>query len=311
MEPSMRRRPERPRGWLLGTVLVLVLAFIVVIGLFFVFSSLSPLFVGKCVAVVEISEPLTIEGVPPSLFSVGSPGSEQIATTIEGLDKREDVGAVLIVFNSPGGSIVATREIYAAVKGLDKPSVSYFRETAASGAYYVASGTDYIISDPDAITGSIGVIATFTEMSGLLEKLGVNVTEITSGQYKDMGSSFRNMTPEERTMLQELVDEVYREFRDTVVENRRGRLDMAKFDEVADGRILTGRQAERVGLVDETGSKKDAIMKAAELANISAASAGEVRLCPVSTMAEEGGLFSVESLMRGLQASSGFSLDYR
>lgn len=311
MEPSFKKRPERPRGLLMGTAIVLILAFIAVLALFFVFSSLSPLFVGKCVAVVDINTELTVEGTPPSLLDVGSPGSEQIAYAIESLDKREDVGAVLLVFNSPGGSIVATREVYDAVKGLSKPKVSYFREMAASGAYYVASGSDYIISDPNAITGSIGVVATVADMSGLLEKLGVNVTEIKSGAHKDMGSSFRNMTPEEQAIMQGIVDEVYQEFRSVVLENRQGRLDLAKFDEVSDARILTGRQAARIGLVDQTGTKKDAILKAAELANMSAISVEDVRLCPVSTMSQDGGLLSVEGIVRSLQAKSGFSLSYR
>jgi len=312
MEPSLRKRPERPGGIILGTGVVLVLAFIAIVVLFFVFSSIYPMFVGKCVAVVEINDPITVEGSPASIFDAGYPSSEQLATSIESLNKRDDVGAVVFVMNSPGGSVVATREVYASVKGLDKPKVAYFREVAASGAYYVASGTDYIISDPDAITGSIGVIATFTQMSGLLDKIGVNVTEIKSGQHKDMGSSYRNMTADEQVLLQALVDEVYQEFRSVVIENRRGRLDLAKFDEVADGRIMTGRQAEKVGLVDETGTKKDALLKAAQLANISAESAEDVRICQVSTMSEESGLFTLEGLFRSFQVQNpGVDLSYR
>lgn len=308
----MRKRPERPGGIILGTGVVLVLAFIAIVVLFFVFSSIYPMFVGKCVAVVEINDPITVEGSPASIFDAGYPSSEQLATSIESLNKRDDVGAVVFVMNSPGGSVVATREVYASVKGLDKPKVAYFREVAASGAYYVASGTDYIISDPDAITGSIGVIATFTQMSGLLDKIGVNVTEIKSGQHKDMGSSYRNMTADEQVLLQALVDEVYQEFRSVVIENRRGRLDLAKFDEVADGRIMTGRQAEKVGLVDETGTKKDALLKAAQLANISAESAEDVRICQVSTMSEESGLFTLEGLFRSFQVQNpGVDLSYR
>jgi protease-4 len=208
--------------------------------------------------------------------------------------------------------VVATREVYYSVDSLNKPSVSYFREVAASGAYYVASGTDYIISDPDALTGSIGVIATFTEMQGLFEKLGINVTVVKSGQYKDIGSPYRNMTDEEKAIMQSLVDEVYQEFRGIVLENRGDRLNRIKFDEVADGRILSGRQAESVGLVDEVGTKKDAIMKAAELGGISAERPEDVRICQVSTGATDAGLFSMEGLLRGLQASAGTpSISYK
>lgn len=312
MEPfrePVKRRPSLP--WLLGTALVLVLAFMVIIFLFFGFSVLAPGFMGSCVAVVNIDNELTVQGTPQTLFESGVPGSEDIAKSIRDLNKRDDVGAVLLVIDSPGGSVVATREIYDAVKSLDKPKVAYFREVAASGAYYVGSGTDYIISDPDALTGSIGVIATVTDMSGLLDKLGVNVTAITSGPHKDIGSSFRDMTPEERQIMQAVVDEIYGEFRGVVLENRKGKLDLDRFNNVSDGRILSGRQAAAVGLVDKVGSKRDAIMKAAELAGIQAESPDDVKLCEVSPMVQEGGLFSAASVLRQFEAKTGVVIGYR
>jgi protease-4 len=301
MEPLLKKRPERPSGtFIMGTGVVLVLAFVVLIGLFFVFSAFTPQVLGKCVAVVNIDAPIMVEGSQSSLFSTGSPGSEEIADMIDSINKREDVGAVLFVVNSPGGSVVATREIYSAVKTLDKPKVAYFREVAASGAYYISTGTDYIVSDPDAITGSIGVITTVTDMSGLFEKLGINVTEVKSGPHKDIGSSFRNMTPEESAIMQNLINEVYGEFRSVVIENRKGKLDMNNFENITDGRIMSGRQALKAGLVDALGNKKDAIMKAAELGNITAMSVEDVRLCPISVGNQDAGLFSMEGLIRSL-----------
>jgi len=284
---------------------VLVLAFIALIVLFFLFNMFTPSIVGKCVAVVNLDSEIAVQGAPSSLFSAGSPGSEEIASSIEAIGNRDDVGAVLLVVNSPGGSVVATREIYDAVKNLDKPKVAYFREVAASGAYYVSTGTDYIVSDPDALTGSIGVITTVTDLSGLLDKLGVNVTEVKSGPHKDIGSSFRNMTPEEMEIMQGIVGEIYGEFRSVVLANRKGKIDMSKFDEITDGRILTGRQALKAGLVDAVGTKKDAIMKAAELGNISAQSASDVRLCPIQTGSQDQGLFSMDALIRTLTERSG------
>ncbi len=307
MEPHFRKRPTRPKSALIiSTGIVLLLTFLLVVLLFFLFSSLAPLLTGKCVAVVELDMPFTAEGAPYTLLDPGYLGSEELAVLIESINERDDVGAVVFVVNSPGGSVVATREVYNAVHELEKPKVAYFREIAASGAYYVASGTDYIISDPDALTGSIGVVATSAEMSGLLEKIGVNVTTITSGRHKDIGSPYRNMTSEEEQILQALVDEVYEEFRAVVVENRRGRLNMALFDEVTDGRILSGRQAAKVGLVDKIGTKKDAIMKAADLANMSYETYNDIRVCPVSTsVADNPALLSAESFLSILQAKSG------
>lgn len=308
--PRPTKTPES--NLVVSTGLLLVAAFLAVIILFFIFASLTPALVGPCVAVVSIDEPLTVEGMEPTLFDRGYPSSEDLARDISALDDRADVGAVLLIVNSPGGSVVASGEVYDAVKGLGKPKVAYFREVAASGAYYVAAGTDYIVSDPNALTGSIGVISTTVQMGGLLEKLGVNVTSITSGRYKDIGSSFRNMTPDEREILQGLVDEIYLEFRGVVLENRKGRLDMEMFENVTDGRILSGRQAYRAGLVDELGNQDDALMKAAQLANISAEGPDEVRVCYVETGYQEGGLFSMEAMLRGmLFESSAPSLQYK
>jgi protease-4 len=306
MQTEIKKRPPRPNaGLLIGTALALAFVFLLVIALFFVLSSFSPALLGQCVAVVDVDMPLSVEGSPASIFGgAGYPGSEELAGTIDGLNQRDDVGAVVFVFNSGGGSVVATREVYESVKTLDKPKVSYFREIAASGAYYVASGTDYIVSDPDALTGSIGVITTITSMEGLFEKLGINTTSITSGAHKDIGSPYRNMTEDERAIFQGIVDEIYSEFRGVVLENRKDRLNMALFNNVTDGRVLTGRQAFKVGLVDQIGNKRDAITKAADLANISYGSPEEIRICPVATSVAEPGLFGVDSFVRNLQAAS-------
>ncbi|MBI5227086.1 signal peptide peptidase SppA [Candidatus Micrarchaeota archaeon] len=313
MEPLNTRKPDRSRNnnLLFGTAAVLVAGFIIILLLFFAFSWAAPSFLGKCVAVVNIDGELTTASASPSLFSAGAPGSEDIASAIDALNKRDDIGSVLFVFNSPGGSVVATREIYSSIKSLNKPKVAYFREVAASGAYYSATGTDYIISDPDAITGSIGVIATFSDLSGLMEKVGVNVTAIKSGPHKDIGSEFRNLTPEEREILQSLIDDVYGEFRSVVVANRGKHLNMQLFEKMSDGRIMDGRQALAVGLIDQVGSKKDAILKAAQLANSSARSSDEVTLCPVSFGEQQSGLFNLAAMLRQLNAKSGFSLNFR
>ncbi|MBI2079207.1 signal peptide peptidase SppA [Candidatus Micrarchaeota archaeon] len=261
---------KKDRTLLYGTIALLAIGFFVLVGLVYLFSSSIQLPLGKCVGIVEINQEISTTSIPPSLFAKGIPGSEDIALAVESINKRDDVGAVVFVINSPGGSVVATREIYNSMKELKKPKVSYFREVAASGGYYIATATDYIVSDPDAITGSIGVIATFTDLSGLLEKVGVNVTDITSGEHKGIGSPTKQMTGKEREILQNLINEVYAEFKSAVIEGRSGRLDLNKFEEIADGRILSGRQAKEIGLVDSLGTKKDAIKKAAALAGIEA-----------------------------------------
>ena len=302
---------EKNRSLLFGTVMLLVIGFVALIILFIGFTAILPSFMGKCVAVVDVDVPLSIEGEPTTMFTEGYLGSEGFANVFTTLDRREDVGAVVIVFNSPGGSVVATREVYDSVKEMKKPKVSYFREMAASGAYYIASGTDYIISDPDALTGSIGVVATFTDMSGLLEKIGVNVTSVTSGPHKDIGSLTRPMTEEEYNITKALIDEIFAEFKSIVTQNRAGKLDSTLFAQVLDGRILSGRQAQKVGLVDQTGSKRDAIIKAADLANISYTSYEDIRICKVPTHGESAGLLSADAFFRLFTSDNGAKVSYR
>lgn len=309
-----RRIPSgaRRKRLIMGTVVMLAIAFLLLVVFFMALTVLFPYFTGKCVAVVDINMPLTVEGSPTSLVGTGYPGSEQIANAIEELDMRGDVGAVLFVFNSGGGSVVATHEIYDAVMAVEKPKVSYFREVAASGAYYVATGTDYIVSDRAAITGNIGVKSiTFVSMGGLFEKLGINATTVTSGEYKDIGSPYRNMSEEEYAIMQSIVDEVFEEFKTVIIENRGNKLDRAEFENVTDGRILSGRQAYEIGLVDELGNKDDALMKAAELGGMEVMTADEVRVCYVEITPQEGGLLSMESFVDSVSAALQSSLRFQ
>ena len=252
-----------------GTILVLAIGFLVLVGLVFVLSDSFSISGGKCVAVVNINNPLSIEGSPESLLSSALPSSEEIANKIEELDKREDVGAVVFVINSPGGSVVASREIYTSIVNLSKPKVGYFREVAASGAYYISTPLDYIISDPATLTGSIGVIITFSDLSGLFEKIGYNSTSIKSGELKDIGSSDRPITDKEREIIQAAVDEIFEDFKSIVL-----------------------KQAKAIGLVDELGNKKDAINKARELAGLPE----DAPTCEISVVSSSSGLFGLNSL---------------
>jgi protease-4 len=317
MEPQRKfEKQERNTPQILKTALLLAAIFVVLILVFIAATSLLPSFMGRCVAVVHIDTELTTQGEAPSLFSAGEPSSTDLATAINGLNQRDDVGAVVFVFDSPGGDVVATHEVYNAVKGLNKPTVSYIREMAASGAYYVASGTNYIISDPDAITGSIGVVTTFTDMSGLLEKVGVNVTSVASGDEKEIGSMYRPLSDEDYNITYAIVSQVFEEFEHIVVQNRGTRLNSALFAQVLDGRILSGTQAVQVGLVDQTGTEQDAIKKAADMAGISYTDPSQISVCDIPVTASDddasGGILGSLSLFRlpGMDAQQ-TQLDYK
>ena len=297
------KKPTRNTGIYL-LVFLLVAGFLVLIGFVFLLAGSqdsSFLASDKCIAVVDIDQELTTQHTDPSILSQGAPGSEDIAKAIEALNKRDEVGSVLFVINSPGGGVVASREIYLAVEELKKPKVGYFREVAASGGYYISAPLDYIISDPNAITGSIGVIATFSDMSGLFEKVGFNVTAIKSGSHKDIGSPSRPLTDEEKAILQNIVNETFSEFKSVVITHRGSKLNSDRFEEILDGRIITGRQAKEVGLVDAVGTKKDAIKKAAALGGISNE---DPRLCKVSFGTEDKSLFGLSSVFQGLMNSN-------
>jgi protease-4 len=231
----------------------------------FLFGKLMPF---GCVGVMPISGPLVTSDIPSSVFSDGIEGSETIAERIKAADERLDIKAIVFVVDSGGGSVVASQEIYEAINATKKPTITYLHEIAASGGYYVIAGTDYIFANPLSITGSIGVRSTFTDMSELFWKVGYNETTIKSGKYKDMGSPSRPMSDEEIAIMQSIVDESFAQFKSIVQAGRGSRLDNAGFQEILDARLITGRQAKEIGLVDALGNKQDAIDYAGQKAGL-------------------------------------------
>jgi len=265
----------------IGTLMVVACVAILVLGLI---SLALP--AQDCVGVVKVEGTIIAGGSGGSLFGDVYAGSDDVIALLNDANSRSEVKAVVLEVNSGGGSVVGSREIYDSVKSLGKPKVAYFREVAASGGYYIAAGTDYIVSDPDAITGSIGVRATRTDMTGLFRMIGYNQTIIGSGDMKPMGDPSTNMSEEERQIYQGIVDEIFQEFKSVIIEGRGTRLDSQGFQQVLDARVLTGRQALRIGLVDEVGTRKTALRKAAALANM--AYTGDTP--PVCAIAKETGL---------------------
>ncbi len=297
-------KSRKRKTFLIRTIILFLVAFAVLVGAFYLFTLSLPSLAGKCVAVVNVNHPISVSGAPTTLVSEGYPSSAQLAQKIRELNEREDVGAVVFVINSGGGSVVASGEVYDAIQELEKPSVSYFREVAASGAYYIASGTDYIVTNPNALTGSLGVMTTAISMDGMFEKLGIEAVSVQSGENKDMGAPYSNLSSEQREIFQSVVDEVFFEFRKDIIAGRQGKLDMELFEEAMDGRIMTGRQALKVGLVDGTGDRRDAILKASELSGNPVDSVDQVKICPVSISAREGGVMSAASFIDMLEMSA-------
>jgi protease-4 len=230
----------------------------------------SHLGVGDAVAVVRV-EGVISSGESLSGYTEGA-FSERIVKHLKWAESDSSVKAIVLRINSPGGGVVASHEIYDKLQGIDKPIVASMGETAASGGYYVACATDKIVANPATMTGSIGVILQVVELDELLEEIGVEVVVIKSGAFKDVGGFHRDMTDEEQALFQAMIDEMYEDFVHIVTEGRG--LPEEKVRELADGRVYTGAQAKRLGLVDEFGNLPRAIELAAEMGGIE----GEPRL---------------------------------
>jgi len=185
---------------------------------------------------------------------------------LETCKKDPRVRAIVLRIDSPGGEVVPAQEIYQFIKEINKPTVASFGGVAASGGYYIACACDKIIATPGSITGSISVFMELLNLTGLTEKIGVKYEVIKSREHKDIGSPFRDITEEERKILGDLVDDVYEQFVDAVVEGRD--LPRDEILQIADGRVFSGRQAKNIGLVDEIGTLQDAVNEAADLAGI-------------------------------------------
>ena len=182
--------------------------------------------------------------------------------------KEKKFPALLVRIDSPGGTVVDSQEIYEALKKLGETVkvVASFGNISASGGVYVGMGASHIMTNPGTITGSIGVILRGNNLEGLLEKVGVSFKVIKSGPYKDILAFDRELLIEEQEILQDMIDNTYQQFVETVAEARKLSVETVK--KFADGRIFTGKQAVELGLVDRLGTEEDARVWAAELAGL-------------------------------------------
>jgi protease-4 len=181
--------------------------------------------------------------------------------------RDDQVKAVVLRINSPGGTVTCSDTMYEMVRSFrektKKPVIAATQEVAASGAYYVACGADEIVAHPTSVVGSIGVIFETFDVSRGLDRLGIKSEAIKSGDLKDMGSPFKPLAPEARAVMQGMIDEYYARFVSVVTTNR-SIPDQTKLATATDGRVFSGRQALELGLVDRLGTLEDAIKLAKE-----------------------------------------------
>ena len=225
--------------------------------------------VGPGVGIVRIDGPITMTGSDGLIDQGGS--AEAILRRLDDLAGDSRIKAILVRINSPGGTVAATQEIFQklmTLRGRNIKLVASLGDVAASGGYYVAAACDYIIASPGTITGSIGVIAVSPNLQGLFQKLGIRMNVIKSGVYKDILASYRELTEEERTLIQILIDSSYNQFLRDVSLGRNIPIDDIR--PVADGRVMSGTQAVEAKLVSETGTFDTALDKARTAAKLPA-----------------------------------------
>jgi protease IV len=194
--------------------------------------------------------------------------STDIIEELRDYSKNNSIKAVVIRVDSPGGAVAPSQEIYEEILKIKekKKIIISMGTVAASGGYYISAPADKIVANAGTLTGSIGVIMELPNISGLMQKIGVETQVIKSGEHKDIASMFKALKPEEKQILQDVLDDVHNQFIIAVSKGRN-----MKFEEIkklADGRIFTGRMAKGLGLVDELGNLQDAIMLAGKLTGI-------------------------------------------
>ena len=237
-------------GCLLGVVIGVVLTGVIV----WLFSDVEFSVKGNRVGLIELKGTIT--------------SSQDTLKQITDFRKESSIKAIVLRIDSPGGAVGPSQEIYREIRrtAQSKPVVASLGSVAASGGYYIASAASHIVANPGTITGSIGVIIHFPNLRELFGKIGYQMTTIKSGQFKDIGNPARDMTPEEKQLLQATIDETYHQFvRDVALARN---LPEDRVREVADGRIIMGEKALELKLVDQLGNFEDAVAKAGELAKI-------------------------------------------
>lgn len=263
---------------------------LVVLAMLTVFSGCAPQihldFLGqdslqeKVLAPATAKEKILVINVSGVIASVQSPGLfdkegdivSRIYTRLQLAKKDPAVKGIILLLDTPGGEVTASDIIYHEIlrfkQSSKKPVVALMMGVAASGGYYIAAACDYIVAHPSTITGSIGVIAMFPELHKLMEKIGVAVNVVKSGEMKDAGSPFKKMTRDDRDVFQGMIDEMYNNFLAVVHKNRKDSLSMNQLKILADGRIYTAKQALDHKLVDAIGYFDEALDKVLDLASL-------------------------------------------
>mgnify|MGYP001577203050 FL=1 len=287
-------------------LLIVAVAFVVLAALsFMLFLAVAQTDFGgfeKKLAVIQVKGDIVMDSTD---FSQ-SAGALGLVQQIDDADNDGSVSAIFFDIDSGGGEIVATHQVVEKIRETKKPTISYIGSVGASGAYYIAAATDYVIADPFSVTGSIGALWMLPNVKKLLDDFGVKMDVVRSGGLKALPNPFEEISPEQKQLISGMVSESFEQFKSDVLEFRGGKVSPQSLSQITDGRIISGKQALKMKLVDQLLTREKAIKKAAEIAGIKGKPAlkefGAKRISLFDIFAQSGHAFA-----DGIKSSLEFS----
>lgn len=252
------KNENKTNRWTVAVIVIVVLLLFSLIASMIIgaFVSTSSFAGSGNVALISISGPIVAQKTS-GIFGKGYVSSDDIVELIQAADDNDEVQAIIFEINSPGGSAVGSYEIADAIRRVNKTTVAYIREVGASGGYWAASAADYIFSNKMSAVGSIGVIGSYLEFAGLLDDYNITYRRLVSGEHKDMGIPFKELTTEEERLIQERLDAIKAVFVEAVAENRG--MSVSEVDQIATGLFFLGAEGKELGLIDDFGGYDEAV----------------------------------------------------
>ena len=244
--------------WAIAIILLVVLSImsIFIATITGAFMSSKMLYEPGNIAIIKIHGTIMIDK-SGGFMEQGIASSSEITNFIKIADEDPMIEAIIFDINSPGGTPVASYEIVEAIQKTEKTTVAWIREYGTSGAYWIASATDYSIANPISITGSIGVRGSYLDFSQFIQDYNITYQEISAGEFKEVGNPFKELKEEEKEIFQETIGLMQEEFITSVAENRN--LSVESVREVANGMFYLGSQAKSYGLIDALGGFDEAL----------------------------------------------------
>lgn len=259
----MKKQPDQPKKSSVGKwILILVVSFFAVIFALTIAAIIIAVFTGGDMPGLGNTALIPIKGTIVSeesggLFSGQEAASSVIIKQIEKADKDPQIKAIIFEINSPGGEVVASDEISAAIKKVNKTTVAWVRDMDASGGYWIASAADHIVAHRLSITGSVGVTGSYVEFAGLLNHFNMTYRQLMAGKYKEVGNPYEEMSSEDRRFLMKIIDAIHKDFLESVAQNRN--LTQQEVENISTGAFYLGKDALSLHLVDELGGKEEAL----------------------------------------------------